>query len=119
MLPSPLQESAATSLGRQGSTFSNLADMRNNFDRLYQSRHRRTTRPQQEIEISILDACRTPTVQHWIMVKSRLGYDTFWKHMNNLLSLGMMDTLNDGNRTLYVINEKGLTQLQKLVDEGL
>jgi predicted transcriptional regulator len=123
MMPSPLQESASTSYQRQGSSFTllngNLVDIRNNFDRLFQSRRRHNTRPQKEIEISILDACRTPTVQHWIMVKARLGYDTFWKHMNNLTSLGMMDTLDDGNRRLYVINGKGLTQLQKLVDEGI
>ena len=53
-------------------------------------------------------------MQHWIMVKARLGYDTFWKHMNELVSLGMMNTLNDGSKTLYSINEKGLNLLQEL-----
>ncbi len=66
------------------------------------------------IMAAILDACRTPSVQHWIMVKARLGYNTFWKHMNELVSLGMMNTSNEGNKTLYAINEKGLTFLQEL-----
>ena len=67
---------------------------------------------------AILDACRTPSVQHWIMVKARLGYDTFWKHMNELVSLGMMNTLSEGSKTLYSINEKGLNMLQELENAG-
>jgi len=85
-----------------------------NFDYLLHSRRRRVVRSQQKILMAILEACRTPTVQHWIMVKARLGYDTFWKHMNQLVSLGMMNTLNDGHKTLYSINERGLSLLQKL-----
>jgi predicted transcriptional regulator len=48
------------------------------------------------------------------MVKARLGYDTFWKHMNDLVSMGMMNTLNEGSKTLYSINEKGLDFLREL-----
>ncbi len=51
------------------------------------------------------------------MVKARLGYDTFWKHMNELVSMGMMNTSNDGNKTMYSINEKGLGLLQELQKE--
>ena len=70
------------------------------------------------IIVAILDACRTPSVQHWIMVKARLGYDTFWMHMNELVSLGMMNTLSEGSKTLYSINEKGLNMLQELENAG-
>ena len=88
------------------------------LDVLVHQRRRRVIRPQKQIVSAILDACRTPSVQHWIMVKARLGYDTFWKHMNELVSLGMMEMSNDGNKTVYSINEKGLTLLQKLQSES-
>jgi predicted transcriptional regulator len=71
-------------------------------------------RSQSEIEASILESCRTPNVQHWVMVKARLGYDTFWKHMNLLLSSGLMDERNDGSKTLYQTSAKGLEMLEKL-----
>jgi len=87
------------------------------FDMLLHHRRRREVRSQQVIMMAILEACRTPTVQHWIMVKARLGYDTFRKHMNQLVSLGMMNTLSDGNKTLYSINEQGLYLLQQLSAE--
>jgi predicted transcriptional regulator len=84
------------------------------LDALAHQRRRRVIRPQRQIVTAILDACRTPSVQHWIMVKARLGYDTFWKHMNELVSLGMMNTSSDGNKTMYSINAKGLNLLQQL-----
>jgi predicted transcriptional regulator len=84
------------------------------FDALMHHRRRREVRSQQVILVAMLEACRTPTVQHWIMVKARLGYDTFRKHMNQLVSLGMMNTLSDGNKTLYSLNEMGLSVLQQL-----
>ncbi|MDA4129369.1 MAG: winged helix-turn-helix domain-containing protein [Thaumarchaeota archaeon] len=87
------------------------------FEYLMHRRHRKEVRTQQKIMVAILEACRTPTVQHWIMVKARLGYDTFRKHMNQLVSLGMMNTLNDGNKTLYSLNERGLSLLQQLSAE--
>src|ERR1700730_14657262 len=87
------------------------------FEYLMHQRHRREVRAQQKIMMAILEACRTPTVQHWIMVKARLGYDTFRKHMNELVSLGMMNTLNDGNKTLYSLNQRGLSMLQRLSAE--
>jgi len=87
------------------------------FDILMHHRRRREVRPQQVILVAILEACRTPTVQHWIMVKARLGYDTFRKHMNQLVSLGMMNTLDEGNKTLYSLSERGLSLLQQLSPE--
>lgn len=87
------------------------------FDFLLHNRRRREVRSQEVILVAILEACRTPTVQHWIMVKARLGYDTFRKHMNELVSLGMMNTLNEGNKTLYSLSERGLTLLQQLSPE--
>ena len=76
--------------------------------------NRKAVRSQSAIEAAILDACRTPIVQHWIMVKARLGYDTFWKHMNRLLSLGVMDETNEGSKTLYRVNGRGLEMLSQL-----
>ena len=58
------------------------------LDVLVHQRRKRVIRPQRLIVTAILDACRTPSVQHWIMVKARLGYDTFWKHMNELSIAG-------------------------------
>ena len=88
-----------------------------NFDVLVHHRKRREVRSQEVILVAILEACRTPTVQHWIMVKARLGYDTFRKHMTQLISLGMMNTLNEGNKTLYSLSERGLSLLQQLSTE--
>ena len=48
------------------------------------------------------------------MVKARLGYDTFWKHMNYLLSMGFMDEKSEGSRTVYQTSTKGLELLDKL-----
>jgi predicted transcriptional regulator len=86
-----------------------------NFESLLHQRKRHgMIRSQATIVAAILEACRTPSVQHWIMVQARLGYDTFWKHMNALLSRGMMNAVSDGHRTLYSINEKGLNLLRAL-----
>ena len=45
-----------------------------------------------------------------------MGYDTFWKHMNDLLATGLMDERNEGSRTLYQTNAKGLELLEKLTE---
>ena len=87
------------------------------LDSLVHHKKRRGIRSQPAILAAILEACRTPCVQHWIMVKARLGYDTFWKHMNDLVSAGMMDTLSEGSRTLYSVNERGLKLLEELESE--
>ena len=81
---------------------------------LARHKNRKAVRSQVAIEAAILNACRTPTVQHWIMVKARLGYDTFWKHMNKLLSMGVMDETIEGSRTLYRVNARGLEMLSQL-----
>ncbi|MHB8565579.1 MAG: winged helix-turn-helix domain-containing protein [Nitrososphaerales archaeon] len=81
---------------------------------LVHSHRRRPVRTQNAIELAILEACRTPLVQHWVMVKARLGYETFWTHMNKLLSLGMMDETNEGNKTFYRVSSKGLEMLSQL-----
>ena len=77
-------------------------------------RHKRLIRSQVAIVTAILESCRSPNVQHWIMVKARLGYETFWHHMNGLLAEGFLDTIVDGNRTLYRTNAKGLDLLEDL-----
>lgn len=99
---------------RRQAVSSGFAPFSSDFEVLMHSRRRHVVRSQNTIVMAILEACRTPTVQHWIMVKARLGYDTFWKHMNSLITLGMMNTLNDGHRTLYSVNEKGLNFLREL-----
>ncbi len=86
---------------------------------LVHSRRKKAVRSQRDIVLAILEACRTPNVQHWIMVKARLGYETFWNHMNRLLSMGMMDELNEGNRTMYKVNAKGLDFLSYLVSNEI
>ncbi|MHB1867584.1 MAG: hypothetical protein ACYCPP_01410, partial [Nitrososphaerales archaeon] len=53
----------------------NLAPAQLEVFRYVSKRRRKAVRSQQSILIAILEACRTPTVQHWIMVKARLGYD--------------------------------------------
>jgi len=37
--------------------------------------------------------------------------------MNQLISLGMMNTLDEGNKTLYSLSERGLSLLQQLSAE--
>ena len=91
-----------------------VAPVFENFDLLLHHRKRHDVRSQEVILLAILEACRTPTVQHWIMVKARLGYDTFRKHMNQLVALGMMNTSDEGNKTLYSLSERGLFLLETL-----
>ena len=90
------------------------------FDLLIKNRLRsrkgRTVRSQNTIQMAILEACRSPSVEHWIMIKARLGYETFWSHTTQLLKEGMMDRLVEKGRgrTLYSITEKGLRLLERL-----
>ncbi len=64
--------------------------------------------------MAILEACRTPSQQHWIMIRARLGYETFWTHMRCLMDLDMLKSSNDGKHTLYSITEAGVNLLNKL-----
>ena len=107
---------ASTSpIASDSTPFSNsLSFSPGSIDLLVRSRRKRAIRSQSSILTAILEACRTPNVQHWIMVKARLGYDTFWHHMNSLISQGMMETMYEGNKTLYRINAKGINYLEKL-----
>jgi predicted transcriptional regulator len=74
-------------------------------------RYRGRTHPvrsQEEIDLAVLGACRMPLVQHWVMVKARVGYDTFWSHVSSLLEQGLLSEVVDGSKVLYGITEKGL-----------
>jgi predicted transcriptional regulator len=96
------------------------------LDELIQSRMRsrkgRKIRPRSKILIAILEACRTPSVEHWIMIKARLGYETFWTHMNRLLDEGKMicsfvgDQRYGGGKSkaYYSITKDGLSMLDEL-----
>jgi predicted transcriptional regulator len=90
------------------------------FDALIKNRLRsrkgRTVRSQETIQLAILEACRTPSVEHWIMIKARLGYETFWSHSSMLMKKGMLDRLVEKGRgrTLYAITEKGLRFMDQL-----
>jgi predicted transcriptional regulator len=74
----------------------------------------RIVRSQNEIIMAILEACRTPSQQHWIMIRARLGYETFWTHMKRLMDLDMLKSFNDGKHTRYSITEGGVNLLNKL-----
>jgi len=85
------------------------------------SRRGRKVRPKTKIVIAILEACRTPSVEHWIMIKARLGYETFWSHMSRLLAEGKMVSLTEQDnskgaraRTYYTVTGEGLRYLEKL-----
>ena len=78
----------------------------------------RIVRSQNEIIIAILEACRAPSVQHWIMIKARLGYETFWTHMNRLLDENMLKCSSEGKKAVYSVTEAGLNLLEKLVASG-
>lgn len=97
------------------------------FSSLVQTRMRsrkgRKIRPRKRILIEILEACRTPAIEHWIMIKARLGYETFWTHMNNLLKGGkMICSVGDRKRgtkpvTYYTITQEGLQMLENLKEK--
>jgi predicted transcriptional regulator len=80
-------------------------------------RRPRVVRSQTMIVRAILEACRTPSAQHWIMIKAKLGYETFWMHIKTLLAQGLLKEEKDGHRLLYSITESGLTCLRQLPQE--
>jgi predicted transcriptional regulator len=98
-----------------------------NIDSLIQMRMRsrkgRKIRPRSKILIAILEACRTPSVEHWIMIKARLGYETFWMHVNRLLNEGKValfrndDGRGMGSKTYYTLTREGLQMLEELKSE--
>jgi predicted transcriptional regulator len=87
------------------------------------SRKGRKIRPRSKILIAILEACRTPSVEHWIMIKARLGYETFWMHVNRLLNEGKValfrndDGRGNGSKTYYTLTREGLQMLEELKSE--
>jgi predicted transcriptional regulator len=102
-------------------------DQYSSFDSLIQMRMRsrkgRKIRPRNKILIAILEACRTPSVEHWIMIKARLGYETFWMHVTRLLNEGKValfrneDGVGAGSKTYYTLTSDGLQMLEKLKSE--
>ena len=84
------------------------------IDLLVHPRYKTAKRTHRSIQIAILEACRTPNIKSWVMVKARLGSYSFWHHMNSLISQGMIETMLDRNRTLYRISAKGINYLEQL-----
>jgi predicted transcriptional regulator len=98
-----------------------------NLDTLIQLRMRsrkgRKIRSRNAILHEILEACHTPAVEHWIMIKARVGYQSFVKHMDRLLSEGKVTSSKsaeeNGRRstTYYTLTREGLRLLEKLESE--
>lgn len=98
-----------------------------NLDALIQLRMRsrkgRKIRSRNTILAEILDACHSPAVEHWIMIKARVGYQSFVKHMDRLLSEGKVRSSRNaddrGRRTAtyYTLTKEGLQMLEKLKSE--
>ena len=98
-----------------------------NLDALIQLRMRsrkgRKIRSRNKILYEILEACHSPAVEHWIMIKARVGYQSFVKHMDRLLTEGKVSSsrTNDdrGRRstTYYTLTSEGLQMLEKLKSE--
>jgi predicted transcriptional regulator len=98
-----------------------------NLDTLIQLRMRsrkgRRIRSRNRILCEILDACHTPAVEHWIMIKARVGYQSFVKHMDRLLSEGKISSSRSGDEhgrrstTYYTLTNEGLQMLEKLKSE--
>jgi predicted transcriptional regulator len=87
------------------------------------SRKGRKIRSRNAILYEILDACHSPAVEHWIMIKARVGYQSFVKHMDTLLSEGKISSSRSaddrGRRiaTYYTLTREGLQMLEKLKSE--
>jgi predicted transcriptional regulator len=87
------------------------------------SRKGRKIRSRNRILFEILEACHSPAVEHWIMIKARVGYQSFVKHMDRLLIEGKVisSRANDdrGRRstTYYTLTKEGLQMLEKLRSE--
>lgn len=77
-------------------------------------RRKRPNRSQNAITLSILEACRTPCLQHWLMIKARLGYNSFVSHVDSLIDEGMIKVMNERNRVFYSITQQGLVFYDRL-----
>ena len=81
---------------------------------VFNQRTRKPLRTQRVILAAILEACRSPSVEHWIMVRARLGYSSFKYHIKKLLEAGMINTLSDEGRTLYCLSDQGIRLLHEM-----
>ena len=98
-----------------------------NLDALIQLRMRsrkgRKIRSRNRILYEILEACHSPAVEHWIMIKARVGYQSFVKHMDRLLTEGKVSSSRTseerGRRstTYYTLTREGLQMLEELKSE--
>ena len=69
--------------------------------------------------MDILEACRTPAIEYWIMIKARLGYETFSKYRDKLLREGKMISLYSNangraSKTYYSLTQEGIQMLEEL-----
>jgi predicted transcriptional regulator len=114
--PSPGVSSASPQWSESTSTDSEGHSPRADFatSAMLRRRRPRVVRSQTMIVRAILEACRSPSAQHWIMIKAKLGYETFWMHIKTLLAQGLLKEEKDGHRLLYSITESGLACLRQL-----
>ena len=102
-----------------GSYIDGLGFSPRSTDLLVHPRCKTAKRSQSSIQTAILEACRTPNIQSWIMVKARLGNISFWHHMDSFISQGMIEMREERSRTLYGISAKGINHLEQLETAGL
>jgi predicted transcriptional regulator len=98
-----------------------------NLDALIQLRMRsrkgRKIRSRNRILYEILEACHSPAVEHWIMIKARVGYQSFIRHMDRLLNEGKVSSSRTGDErgrrstTYYTLTKEGLQMLEELRSE--
>lgn len=87
------------------------------------SRKGRKIRTRNRILMEILEACRSPAVEHWIMIKARVGYQSFVKYIDRLLSEGKVTSSRAGeengrrSKTYYTLTKEGLQMLEELRSE--
>jgi predicted transcriptional regulator len=105
-----------------------LSSEYSDLDRLIQQRMRsrkgRKIRSRSTILMEILEACRSPAVEHWIMIKARVGYEAFCKYTDNLIKQGKMVLLKMDDqggprksKTYYSLTEEGIRMLEELKSE--
>jgi predicted transcriptional regulator len=87
------------------------------------SRKGRKIRTRKTILMEILEACRSPAVEHWIMIRARVGYQSFVKYIDKLLSEGKITSSRAGeengrrSKTYYTLTREGLQMLEELKSE--
>ncbi len=87
------------------------------------SRKGRKIRTRKIILMEILEACRSPAVEHWIMIRARVGYQSFVKYIDKLLSEGKVTSSRTGedngrrSKTYYTLTNEGFQMLEELKSE--